>query len=176
MAGMPEQRFPFRPWVRSTCRRAILWGIGVVAALGLLTWWLHEPGGAPLARAFGVLVLYAALFLLTLAKIWWTAGGAAVVMDGDSIGYQPLHTFRPRRIRFDRIVACEPRPGTQSLRLVHDAGRGVARELFLNLAVVAGRNELLLALGERLVAAGLEPVRGARDSWRRSDADAALAP
>lgn len=171
---MEELRYAFRPWVRSACRKAMSWGVGVVAALGLATWWLAEPGGAPVARAFGVLLLYGLLFWLTLAKIWWTAGGAAVVVDGTSVGYQPLHTFRPRRIRFDRILACEPRPGTQSLRFVHDAGRGVARELFLNLAVVAGRNELLLALGERLVAAGLEPVAGARHSWRRPDALARL--
>ena len=51
-------RYPFRPWVRSTCRRAMIWGIGVLALLGIVAWLLRTPGSAPLSRAFGVLAGY----------------------------------------------------------------------------------------------------------------------
>ena len=95
-------RYPFRPWVRSTCRRAMIWGVGVVALLGLVAWLFRTPGSAPLGRAFGVLAGYGLLFWLTLLKVWWTAGLPAVEVDGEAIAYQPLHTFRPQRVPWDR--------------------------------------------------------------------------
>ena len=98
-------RYPFRPWVRSTCRRAMIWGVGVVALLGLVAWLFRTPGSAPLGRAFGVLAGYGLLFWLTLLKVWWTAGLPAVEVDGEAIAYQPLHTFRLRRVPWDRILA-----------------------------------------------------------------------
>ena len=140
-----------------------------MALLGFVTWFLRAPGAAPLFRAFGALVFYGLLFWLTLAKIWWTAGHPAVLLDGDSIGYQPLHTFKPRRLRYDDILACSPRKGTASLRFVHRASRDRAKELFLNLAVVENRRELLRELGSRLEDAGLHPVPGKASSWRRLD-------
>ena len=82
---MSEHRYAFRPWVRSTCKRAMIWGIGVVALFGGVAWWMREPGAAPLSRAFGVLVLYGALFLGSLLKIWWTAGRPAVVVDDEAL-------------------------------------------------------------------------------------------
>ena len=163
----PVESYPFRPWVRSTCRKAMLWGVGVVGVLGLVTWLLKAPGSAPLGRAFGVLVFYGLLFWLTLAKIWWTAGRPAIVLDDESVGYQPLHTFRPRRVRFDSILSCSPRQSTQSLRVVYLKKAEVARELFLNLGVINGRNEFLDTLGERLESEGLEAEDGKRNSWRR---------
>lgn len=168
MAQEPsESAFPFRPWVRSTCRKAMLWGIGVVAVLGVTTWYLRSPGEAHLFRAFGALVFYGLLFWLTLAKIWWTAGKPAVLLDDDSIGYQPLHTFRPKRLRYADVLACSPRKGTSSLRFAHRAGRDRAKELFLNLAVVDERRLLMRELGERLGAAGLVSVEGRASTWRR---------
>lgn len=164
-----DRTYPFRPWVRSTCRKALLWGLGVVALLGAVTWVLRGPASAPASRAFGVLVLYGALFWITLAKVWWTAGGAAVSLDEEHLAYQPLHTFSPRRIRLDAVLACAPRQGTQALRIVHRGEEGEEREFYLNLGVIDGRNEFLDALGQSLVARGLAPVYGQRDSWRRLD-------
>jgi hypothetical protein len=64
------------------------------------------------------------------------------------------------------VVACGPRPGTESYRfVVEDKGR--ERELFLNLAVVRDKHLLLSALGERLEHAGLER-RG--EGWERPEA------
>ena len=163
---MAAERFPFRPWVRSTCRRAILWGVGVVVALGAFTRLLPSDERGAWGRGFGVLLAYSVLFVGTLAKIWWTAGRPAVEIDADGLAYQPLHTFRPRRIPFARVLAVNPRPGTEALRFVIER-RGEARELFLNLAVVKGQHRFVELLGEGLVAGGLVPVPGRERSWRR---------
>ena len=169
-SAQPASReFPFRPWVRSTCRSAMLWGLGVVALFGLVSWWMREPGSAPLSRAFGVLVFYGALFLASLVKIWWTAGRPAVTVDDDGLAYQPLHLFRPKRIRWQTVLAGAPKTGTRSYRLAFEQRPGTAKEFFLNLAVVAGSHELLSEMGKRLEAAGLERVEDKADSWRRAD-------
>ena len=161
----------FHPWVRRTCRKALFWGLGVVAILGGITYVLGQPDGAPAARAFGVLMLYGALFWISLAKIWWTAGGAAVTLDAEALAYQPLHTFRPRRIALATVLGCEPRPGTQGLRLVHRGKKGEEREFFLNLAVIKGRHGFLETLGRLLCECGLQPVPGRSDAWRRPEWD-----
>lgn len=163
---MQEAYFRFRPWVRKTCRSALLWGIGVVAIMGGFAFVLHGPESAPISRAFGVLLLYGALFLLTLLKVWWTAGWPAVTLTKDELTYQPLHTFRPRKVPLDRIVSCAPREGTHSLRFVVRRGESSAREFFLNLAVIDERHRFLDELGERLATHGLEPIVGRKDSWR----------
>ena len=159
--------FPFRPWVRDTCRKATVWGVGIVALLGVVTWLFRDPQSAPLSRAFGALVLYGLLFLASLGKIWWTAGGDAVVLETDALAYQPLHTFRPRRIPLDRVFACAPKAETSSLRFVYEASPGRGREFFLNLGVIEGRTRFLALLGERLEERGLVAERGERWSWRR---------
>lgn len=172
---MPEElqsqarSFGFRPWVRQICRRATLWGLGIVGVLGGVTWLLRDPQSEPLSRAFGALLLYGLLFLVSLAKVWWTAGGPAVVLDADALAYQPLHTFRPRRIPFDSILACAPKAETQSLRLVYEASPGRGREFFLNLGVIEGRTEFLQRLGELLERRGLSAEPELRWSWRRPD-------
>jgi hypothetical protein len=159
--------FPFRPWIRRSCRKAMVWGVGVVALLGAVTWLFRTPGTAPLGRAFGVLVMYGLLFWLTLLKIWWTAGKPAVLLDRERLSYQPLHTFRLRPVAFRDVLWCGPRQGTESLRFVIESRPGTARELFLNLGVIDGRHEFLDELGRRLVDDGLEPVEGEQNSWRR---------
>lgn len=161
-----EREFPFRPWVSAACRRALYWGMGVVVVLGGVSWALRSPDSEPLGRAFGVLALYGLLFLASLLKILWTARGPAAVLDRRSLSYQPLHTFRPRRIELDSILACAPRPGTQSLRFVYRAGAGHAREFFLNLAVIDGRTALLHGLGRELEARGLVQVPQTVHAWR----------
>lgn len=161
--------FPFRSWVRNTCRNAIIWGIGAVALLGGVTWLLRDPTSRPLSRAFGALAFYGVLFLASLIKIWWTAGGPAVVLEEGALAYQPLHTFRPRRIPFDKVYACAPKEETHSLRFVHEARPGQGREFFLNLAVIERRTEFLTLLGERLEEQGLATVPGKRWAWRRLD-------
>jgi hypothetical protein len=160
--------FPFRPWVRSTSRRALLWGVAVVVVIGGAVLALGAGERAAWGRAFGVLLAYSLLFWATLIKIWWTAGRAAVLLEDEAFSYQPLHTFRPRRVPFSRILACNPRPGTEALRFVVEKN-GVARELFLNLAVVKGQHRFLELLGERLEAAGLERIAGRENAWRRPD-------
>ena len=114
-----------------------------------------------------MLAFYATLFLLTLLKVWWTAGKAAVTLDSEKLGYQPLHTFRVKSIPFEKVQFCAPREGTQSLRLIHEHRPGRAREFYLNLAVVDGRNEFLDALTERLAAAGLVAFPGKIHTWTR---------
>jgi hypothetical protein len=164
-----EHSYPFRPWVRNTCRKALFWGLGLVAILGGITYVLRTPASAPAGRAFGVLMLYGTLFWITLAKVWWTAGGSAISLDDEHLAYQPLHTFTPRRIALDTLLACAPRPGTQALRLVHVGRKGEEREFYLNLGVIDGRNEFLDQLGRALEARGLAPVYGQTNSWRRLD-------
>ena len=160
------ESFPFRPWVRSTSRRALVWGIAAVVVIGALMFFLERGDRDAWGRAFGVLFAYSLLFWVSLIKIWWTAGRPAVSLDGESFAYQPLHTFRPRRVPFARVLACNPRPGTEALRFVVEKN-GVARELFLNLAVVKGQHRFLDLLGERLEAAGLERVPGRENAWCR---------
>lgn len=164
--------YPFHPWVRRTCRKALVWGLGVVAILAGITYVLKQPGSVPAARAFGVLMLYSALFWITLAKVWWTAGSAAIMLEDDFVAYRPLHTFSPRRIALDGVLACGPRPGTQALRLVHLGKKGEEREFYLNLAVIKGRHGFLEALGRALERRGLKPVPGETDSWRHPQWDA----
>lgn len=168
---MDRVEFSFRPWVRSTCRKAMVWGVGVVMVLGLVTWWLRAPGSAPAGRAFGVLAFYGVLFWLTLLKIWWTAGKSAVVVERDWLGYQPLHTFSLKKIAYDKTFFCGPRQATESLRLIHERKPNRAQEFFLNLAVLDGRHEFLDLLGERLQSSGLEAVAGERNTWRRPGFD-----
>lgn len=158
--------FPFRPWVRSTSRRALVWGIAVVVVIGAASLFLQSGDRDDWARAFGVLLAYSLLFWVSLIKIWWTAGQPAVALDGESFSYQPLHTFKPRRVPFEQVLAANPRPGTEALRFVVEKN-GTARELFLNLAVVKGQHRFLELLEERLEAAGLERVPGREHAWRR---------
>ena len=166
LVRQPEA-FSFRPWVRDTCKKAIFWGVGASLLLGLIMWFVSEPGSEPVTRAFGALLLYGLLFLATLVKIWWTASGDAVVLEEDALAYQPLHTFRPRRISLDSIWACAPKTETQSLRLVYEASPDRGREFFLNLGVIEGRSRFLSALGERLEERGLVRQPEARWGWSR---------
>ncbi len=159
--------FGFRPWVRRICRRATLWGLGIVGLLGVVLWLSRDPQSEPLHRAFGALLLYGLLFLVSLAKVWWTAGGAAVVLDHEALAYQPLHTFRRRRIPLDSVLACAPKAETQSLRLVYEASPGRGREFFLNLGVIQGRTDFLRSLGAELERRGLAAEPEQRWSWRR---------
>lgn len=163
---MEPLSFPFRPWVRSTSRRALLWGIAVVAVIGVAALFLQSGERDDWARAFGVLLAYSLLFWASLIKIWWTGGRPAVLLDDESFSYQPLHTFKPRRVPFERVLAVNPRPGTEALRFVVEK-KGVARELFLNLAVVKGQHRFLDLLEGRLEAAGLERIPGREHAWRR---------
>jgi hypothetical protein len=163
---MPPATFPFRPWVRSTTRRAMLWGVGIVVLLGGVAWVVQADERAAWGRGFGVLLAYSLLFWASLAKIWWTAGKPAVVIDAEGLSYQPLHTFRPKRIPFAGVLAIGPRAGTESLRFILEQD-GVGREFFLNLAVVKGQHQFLERLGEELERIGLEKVPGRERSWRR---------
>ena len=159
--------FSFRPWIRSTCRKAMFWGLGFVGVFGLTAWIFRAPGSAPLERAFGVLALYGTLFWITLLKIWWTAGRPAVLIRDEEIAYQPLHAFGYKTIPYKKIFYCAPRADTESLRIIHETRHGRGKEFFLNLAVVRGRDELLDALGRSLEDAGLEAVEEAKHTWRR---------
>ena len=145
----------------------MVWGMGVLAVLGGVAWWLRSPDEGMFGWAFAVLAGYGLLFWATLLKIWWTAGRPAVVLEDGAVAYQPLHTFRPKRIPISRILACGPRPGTESLRLVVEGLRR-DRELFLNLAVVQGQHDFRDALEERLEQEGLERFE---DGWARPSAE-----
>jgi hypothetical protein len=176
MTGAPAAEvatFGFRPWVRSSCRRAMVWGMGVLALLAGVAWLLRDPSSGVFGKAFAVLLGYALLFWASLLKIWWTAGKPAIEIDGETLAYRPLQYFAPRRVRFDRVLACGPRPGTESFRFVVDEARR-ERELFLNLAVVKDKHRLLEVLGERLEGAGL--VRDGEAAWVRPGAEGLLAP
>jgi hypothetical protein len=146
----------------------MLWGVGVLALLGAVSWLLRGPTGTPGARAFGVLALYGLLFWVTLAKVWWTAGSPAVRIGVGRLEYQPLHVFRPRVLELSTVLGCAPREGTQALRFVHRGRRGEERELYLNLGVVDGRHDFLERLGAALEGEGLAPVPG-QQAWRRTD-------
>jgi len=159
--------FPFRPWVRSTCAKGMIWGIGVVALFGGVGWTFRTPGSSHVGRAFAVLVFYALLFQLSLLKIWWTAGKPAVTLDARGLSYSRLHALRPRRIEYAAILRTAPRPGTESHGIIFESRPGRAKEFFLNLAVIKGRHRFLDELAVHLQREGLEPIPGARDSWER---------
>ena len=159
-----QAAFGFRPWVRSTCRKAMLWGMCVIVLLGAVAWVLRDPSEGFFGKAFTVLLGYTVLFWASLLKIWWTAGNPAIEIDHAALAYQPLQYFTPRRIRWGSVLACGPRPGTESFRFVVEE-KGRERELFLNLAVVRDKHALLEVLGERLEAAGLQ--RTGPESWER---------
>jgi hypothetical protein len=165
-----REEFPFRPWVRSTSRRALVWGVAVVAVMGGLVLTFKGGERESWARAFGVLLAYSLLFWASLIKIWWTAGRPAVLLEDDAFAFQALHTFTPTRVPFAQVLACNPRPGTEALRFVIEK-KGNARELFLNLAVVKGQHRFLDQIGERLEAAGLEKVPGRESAWKRPEWD-----
>jgi len=166
---VPEAvRFAFRPWVRRSCRRAFLGGFAIIAALAAASALVADPADFTWRRAMQVLAGYVALFLATLAKIWWTAGKPAAVVEKDALFWQPLHRFRPLRAGFADLVAVGPRPGTESLRLVLEPGQ---RERFLNLGLIDRRNEFLELIGERLRRAGLEALPGVRHAFRRPGFD-----
>lgn len=152
--------------MRRTARRALLWGGGALGVAGVAAWMLRGPETATVARALQILAGYALLFLATLAKILWTARGPAAIVAEEALLFQPLHRFRPRRLPWSAILACAPRAGTESLRLVVTR-RGAVRELFLNLGLVERRHDFLAALEAALRRAGLEPVPGERSALRR---------
>lgn len=169
-----EVEYAFRPWVRRVCSKAMIWGMVVLVPLIAVVWALRDPNEGFAGKAFTVLLTYALLFWATLFKIWWTAGRPAVTLDETGVGYQPLHTFAPRRIAYDRILACGRRDETESQRFVVEGRGKKAKEFFLNLAVVRGKHDLLAQLGERLIARGLEPEG---EGWRRpSFEDVAIGP
>lgn len=158
--------FPFRPWVQTSCRRAFLGGSVAIAGLALLAWLLRDPGTQALGRALQILAAYAILFAASLAKIWWTARSPAARLDEQALLFQPLHLLRPRRIALDDVLECTLKPGTESLRfVVRDGAR--ARELYLNLGLVKGRNELLASLARALERRGLVADPSRTTSWRR---------
>lgn len=171
-AGAAESAvFDFRPWVRSTCRRAALWTAVLIVLLMVAVIWQGGLSGAPLARALGVLAAYGAVFLLTLAKIWWTAGRPAAGWDQDGLWFQALHRFRPTRIDWDRVLAAGAKPDSRAYRLAVRRG-GDARERFLNLAVIRSHHEFVDGLERNLALHGLEAKEHgwARPGWS-SDAD-----
>lgn len=167
-AAVEPDRYPFRPWVRRACVKAALGGAAVVTLVAAAGAWLATPGDFAWRRAVQVLAGYGLLFLASLAKIWWTARQPAVVLDSEALRWQPLHAFHARSARFGDLLAVGPRAGTESLRLVVCEPGSSARELFLNLGLVNGRNEMLDRLGDRLRAAGLEPT-GQPHAFRRAD-------
>lgn len=158
--------FAFRPWVRDSCRRAAIWTAVVVLALAAAVVALGGVSGAPLARALGVLVLYAGLFGLSLAKIWWTAGQPAAGWDDEGLWFQALHRFKPTRIAWSSILAGGVKPGTRAYRLVVVRG-DAAGERFLNLAVILNHHQFVDGLELNLI--GLGFVRSddgvARPDW-----------
>jgi hypothetical protein len=167
--------FPFRPWVRRACVKAALGGVLVVALVASLAAWVAPEGDFAWRRAVQVLAGYGVLFLASLAKIWWTARRPAVVLGRDALRWQPLHRFRPRQAPYANLLAVGQRAGTESLRLVvTDSRGGAARELFLNLGLVDGRNEMLAGLGERLRGCGLEPLASPHAYRRPGFADPGL--
>lgn len=171
MTQRRAELFAFRPWVRRACVKAAIGGIATVAAVAGAGWLLAAPGDFAWRRAVEVLAAYGALFVVTLAKIWWTARHPAVTIDAEALSWQPLHLFSPRVARFGDLLAVSQRAGTESLRLVIAEPRGgAARELFLNLGLVDGRHAMLDRLGERLRAAGLEPS-GPPPAYRRAGFD-----
>lgn len=164
-SGGPAERFGFRPWVRRSCRKALFWGLGAAALMALAAWWLRGPYGWNWARGLSVLVVYCLIFGAGLIKVWRTAAGTAVVLDGEALRFQPLHTFRPVAVPFAKILWAGPKTG-QSLRVVFEK-RGAVREIFLNLGLIDGRTRFLAAFGERLREGGLEPLPGAWASYAR---------
>ncbi len=88
-------------------------------------------------------------------------------LDDEGLAYQPLHTFRPRRLAWSSVVAFAPRKGTSSVRFVFVRRSGAAREFFLNLAVVDRGGDFLDALETRLAAAGLAPDPEVKRGWLR---------
>lgn len=170
MSHKPQTSFAFRSWVLSTCRNAMFWGIGILIILGGVSWLLREPGTAPLGRAFGVLVFYGALFLLSLLKIWWTAARRpAVVIESNLLSYQQLQWFRPKSIPLDRVLWCGMRQKTQSLRFVWQQENGREREFFLNLAVIDRKSDFLKLLGLRLEGLGLKKSADKFARWTKAD-------
>ena len=164
-APVGEDSYPFRPWVRRACVKAAAGGAVIVALVAAAGFWLGEPGDFAWRRAVEVLAAYGVLFLASLAKIWWTARRPAVVLGHETLSWRPLHRFGRRTARFRDLLSIGQRAGTESLRLVIEE-RGRARELFLNLGLVDRRHAMLEALGERLRAAGLEPL-AAPHAYRR---------
>lgn len=158
--------FAFRPWVRAACRRAGVWTAVAAVLLVSVVVWQGGVAGAPLARALGVLAFYAALFGLSLAKIWWTAGRPAAGWDQDALWFQTLHRFKPTRIPWSSILAGGIKPGTRAYRLAVLRGDG-ARERFLNLAVILNHHGFVDGLEHNLLGLGL--VRSgdgvARPDW-----------
>ena len=162
--------FSFRPWVRRSCRRAGLWATGTVLLLVVAVVWQGGLSGAPLARALGVLAGYGLLFLASLAKIWWTAGGPSAGWDKDGVWFQALHKWRPTRLAWESILAGRKRSETSSYRLVEQR-RGEARERFLNLAVIQNHHQFVQGLETELSKLGFEhSAHGwARRGWDLED-------
>ena len=163
----PPAAFPFRPWVRSTCRSAMLWGMGVILLLGGVAWWLRDPSEGFFGKAFTVLLGYTVLFWASLLKIWWTAGKPAIVIDAESLAYQPLQYFRPR-LRFDRVIACGPRPGTESS--IRDRGRGPRARAVLE---PRGGDRQAPPARSRRSKAQAEGLERAAEGWSRAGVETA---
>ena len=75
--------YPFRPWVRRVCMRAMVWGIGVLAALTAVVWVLRDPNEGHVGKAFTVLAGYAVLFLASDAASF--ISGQVVNINGGAV-------------------------------------------------------------------------------------------
>jgi len=146
-------RFGFRPWVRRAGASivAVAATLTAVFLIVLSTWpparygWLGEP----------FVWVYVGTLWAGGLKVWLGTRSTVAEVGESELVLRPLHQFRSRTIGWDAIRGTEQMIGGDRMIVYHDTPRGM-RFVALNLNLIKGRREFLLAVDARLRAMGFE--------------------
>lgn len=143
----PTVRFGVRPWVGRAGLSIVIVAAAVSAVIGLalLLWpparygWIGEP----------FVWAYIGTLWLGGLKVWLGTRRPIAELTAATLTLRPLHQFRSREIPWSAVSGTEQMIGGDRLIVFHDTPRGM-RFVALNLNLVRGRRDFLIALESRL--------------------------
>ena len=147
----PERRFPFRPWVGRAGMSIVL--VAAVVTVALLLFLALSPAARWGWMGEKFVWVYVGTLWAGGLKVWLGARRAVAEIGRDRLTLRPLHLLRAQTVAWDAVTGTEQMIGGDRLMLFFDTPRGT-RFVALNLNLVKGRRELLLALEARLKAMG----------------------
>ena len=150
-SGASRTCFRFRPWVRRAGASIVAVSAAISATI-VLTLTFSPPArygwiGEPFVWA------YIGTLWIGGLKVWLgTRRPVAEIADAELV-LRPLHQFRSRVILWESMRGTEQMIGGDRMIVYYDTPRGM-RFVALNLNLIKGRREFLLAVDARLRAMG----------------------